>query len=163
MRLPNIMSYRTKSLLLLFVLFCSFASLSSLNLSSTPPPGDYEWQKLISNDFVEISYRYQHCDLPAEGMNNEYVLLRIENKVSSELTVEWDIEYWYNDKCIGCSENSSENHIIINLLPGETLEGDCTKFRDRSLTILSKMLHIKSSSVLTDFKLNSLTTSVINH
>jgi len=144
-------------LLSLFCFVILFATTSfTFDNQDLDPLHPENWTSLISNDLVDINYRYEICDLPSEGMRNEYLYIQVINRVNEEVVVEWDSEYWYNGNCIGCDSEGSEHHQRLVLLPNETIEGSCANFRNQSLVILSKMLHIDSNTELTDFNINSL-------
>jgi hypothetical protein len=115
-----------------------------------------DWQLLLSNEFVDVSYRYAECSLPSEGIHNEYAYIQIKNKTSKELKIEWNTEYWYNDKCTGCDAGNKEDHKTVILKSNETLEGNCSKDCQHSLMILSKKLNLNMKTTLTNFNLRDL-------
>lgn len=114
------------------------------------------WQLLESNEFIDINYKYEECKIPSQGTHNENVYLQIKNKTGNAISVEWNTEYWYNDKCYGCETSNIENHKSIYLAPNTILEGVCTKDVNPALVIFSKMLNIETNSVLTNFNLRDI-------
>jgi len=138
------------------MLNCSFITNDEHKVRST------SWQTLKEDDKIEIRYRYSDCDLPSNGTHNENVYLQITNKTNQKIQLEWNTEYWYNDKCIGCEKENMENHKTLLLKPNQTLEGSCSEKCDQSLMIFSKMLNFDIKSVLTDFNLRDLKTTVIS-
>lgn len=114
------------------------------------------WQILLSTSEIEICYRYEDCKLPASGLNNENVYLRVTNKTSTILKVEWAAEYWYNNKCSGCEEGNQENNKSITLNPMEAKEGKCSENCESELKIFSKMLGQGTRSELTNFNLKNI-------
>lgn len=134
----------------LILLNCSFVIQEGNKIKSNT------WQPLNSNEFVEIKYKYQECNLPSNGTNNENVYLQIKNKTGQKIQLEWNTEYWYNGKCNGCEAGNTENHKIIILNPNETIEGSCSEKCDQSLMIFSTMLNFEIKSKLTDFNLRDI-------
>lgn len=119
------------------------------------------WQLLASNEFIDINYKYGECKLPSQGTHDEFVYLQIKNKTNKELKIEWNTEYWYNEKCYGCEDGNTENHKTIHLIPNTTIEGICAEDVNPALVILSKMLNIKISTELTNFNLRDIKTTIV--
>ncbi|MGE0562146.1 MAG: hypothetical protein AB7O47_10035 [Flavobacteriales bacterium] len=59
------------------------------------------WEVLKSNDYITISYKYSNCHFP-DNSKIDNVYLQVKNKTNQEVFLQWNIEYWYNDNCIGC-------------------------------------------------------------
>jgi uncharacterized protein YcfL len=138
------------------LLNCSFVTTDEHKIKSS------SWQSLKSDNDIEIKYRYADCDLPSYGTHNENVYLQITNKTDKKIQLEWNVEYWYNNKCSGCESGNLENHKIIKLNPHETIQGSCSEKCDPSLLIFSKMLNTGTKSELTDFNLRDIkVTSIV--
>ena len=157
-----------KSIITAMLLMMFFISNVSAQKESAPESStsamkakSEDWQLLLSNEFVDVSYRYADCKLPNEGIYNEYVYLQIKNKTTKELKTEWNTEYWYKDKCHGCDSGNIENHKTVFLKPNETIEGSCIKECNRSLMMLSKMLDLDTKSKLSNFNLRGLKVTTI--
>lgn len=118
------------------------------------------WQLLESNEFIDINYKYEECELLSQGTHDENVYLQIKNKTGSAITVEWNTEYWYNQKCYGCEGSNLENHKTIYLAPNTTIEGVCAKDVNPALVIFSKMLNVETNSVLTNFNLRNIKATI---
>jgi len=118
------------------------------------------WKLLASNEFIDVNYKYEECTIPSQGTHDENVYLQIKNKTAQAITVEWNTEYWYNNKCYGCEDGNTENHKTIYLAPNATIEGVCAKNANPALVILSKMLNVKTGSELTNFNLRDIKTTV---
>ena len=82
----------------LAVLCITFISLYSSNLFAVNPN---EWTTYFDNDSVKIEFIYSNCEY-AETFNQEFVILRIINKLNSELVISWKDELWYDDICANC-------------------------------------------------------------
>jgi hypothetical protein len=120
-----------------------------------------EWVSLIKTPEVEISYRYAECNMPATGMHQENVYLKVENKTSQSIRIEWRVEYWYNGKCLGCEGTQSEYVKNLNLKPTEVLSGECIEDPIPELRIFSRMLDRDAGSLLTNFEIRNLKTAII--
>jgi uncharacterized protein YcfL len=164
MKTRNQIFYRNIASLLLFeMIFLSsvYAQDTSVMVSSPEiKVKSSEWQLLANNEFVAISYKYEECNLPSQGSHDEFVYLQLKNKTTNALTIEWNTEYWYNEKCYGCEANNNENHFTIQLMPNTILEGVCAENVNPALKILSKMLNIETKTVLTDFSLRDIKITV---
>ena len=119
------------------------------------------WQLLANNEFIDINYKYGECNLPSQGTHDEFVYLQIKNKTNKELKIEWNTEYWYNEKCYGCEDGNTENHKTIHLIPNTTIEGICAEDVNPALVILSRMLNIKINTELTNFNLREIKTTIV--
>lgn len=135
---------------------------SSFTLKDETKIRSANWQILHSTSEIEICYRYEECKLPASGLNNENVYLKITNRTANTLKVEWATEYWYNNKCNGCEEGSQENNKSIILNPMEAKEGKCSENCESELKIFSKMLGKGTRSELTNFNLKNIKIYPIN-
>jgi hypothetical protein len=153
---PMILKYRLIFIFLFAFIFSSFTDQNPKKRSS-------EWQTLYSTTQLEIKYRYAECKLPSMGMHNENVYLQVVNKTNERIKVEWNVEYWYNEKCNGCNSVDNENYKSIVIKPNETLEGSCSEQCSKELVLFSKMLNSEAKSVLTDFNLRDLkVTTILN-
>ena len=119
------------------------------------------WKLLAGNEFIDINYKYGECNLPSQGTHDEFVYLQIKNKTNKELKIEWNTEYWYNEKCYGCEDGNTENHKTIHLIPNTTIEGICAEDVNPALVILSRMLNIKINTELTNFNLREIKTTIV--
>lgn len=135
--------------------------ISKLSFSQhTGLKGNKEWEILKSLKEVEIRYRYDECSLPSQGTHYENVYLQFINKTSEKIIVTWKNEYWYDEKCYGCDNTSSEFEKSITLDPFETAEGKCAMDTKKQLVILSKMLDLENQSVLTNFNLKDIEVTI---
>lgn len=154
---------RANLLLLIGIIFISnmyaqeTASMQSLSETKVKSA---VWQLLASNEFIDINYKYGECNLPSQGTHDEFVYLQIKNKTNKELKIEWNTEYWYNEKCYGCEDGNTENHRVIYLIPNTIIEGICAEDVNPALVILSRMLNIKINTELTNFNLRDIKTTV---
>ncbi len=158
-------SKRSNLLLIIGIIFLSnvYAQNTTVIPSSTSETKVKSpvWQVLLSNELIDINYKYGECIVPSQGTHDEFVYLQIKNKTNKELNIEWNTEYWYSGKCYGCEDGNTENHKTIHLIPNTTMEGICAKDVNPALVILSKMLNIETNTELTNFNLRDIKTTIV--
>ncbi|MES2588990.1 MAG: hypothetical protein V4622_08420 [Bacteroidota bacterium] len=116
-----------------------------------------EWQSLFNNDLVNINYRYSECNLIQDAINKEEYYLQIQNLSNETLTLSWDLELIYGDKCFNCYGENDELKFELTLNPNESIEGSCGERNQYKLNIFSKFLDGKSQAKLSDFNIKNLT------
>ena len=137
-------------LLGLITAFCSTNALAQ-GKETAKELSTSEWKSLITHDNVSVDYRFTNCDLE-RGMDAQLVLLRINNKNNDDVTVEWDLELFYNDVCKTCGYD--EYHRTYTLKANSSIEGQCTVYDTDQLTLHVKYLvEAYAKEVLTNFKL----------
>lgn len=117
------------------------------------------WEVLTSNDYITISYKYSNCNFP-NNSNFDNVYLQIKNKIDQEVFLQWNIEYWYVNRCIGC-ETETMNKCSIVLKPNEIVEGWCIEKINQSLVVFSKKSNYKINPNVTKFYLKNVKASLI--
>ena len=141
------------------ILIAFFSLFTSNSMGSNPT----EWEIYFENDTVKIEYTYENCEY-AETFNQEFVILRIINKLNSELVIVWKEELWYDDICANCEQDNIESRKVINLKAGERLEGECNI--NSNLKIFSKftdkiedlpILGVEKIATLSRFELKNIT------
>ena len=144
----------------LVVLGIAFISLYSSNLFANNPN---EWTTYFDNDSVKIEFIYSNCEY-TETFNQEFVILRIINKLNAELVISWKDELWYDDICANCEQDNTESRKVINIKAGERIEGGCNI--NSNLKIFSKftdkiedlpILGVEKIATLSRFELKNIT------
>jgi len=135
----------------------AFITLISTTLSASNPA---DWETYFENDSIKIEFTYQNCEY-IEQFNSEYVIFRITNHTNNNLTIQWEGQLWYDENCINCETNNSENRRQIIILATTSSEGKCNINND--LRIFSKftskledMPGINKINALTKFELTNL-------
>lgn len=139
----------------------AFSSNAMTGIGTPDNVSNSEWQEVFSNDQVIIKYKYQYCNEPSKGINNEYVYFQFTNLTTENLEISFSKELWYNTKCITCNNESQEYNFTVKLNPGEYIEGKCGETNDRALYIFSKMADGLSKSELTSFNLKNIKTIIL--
>jgi hypothetical protein len=114
------------------------------------------WRTYFENDQVKIEYKFSECD-PEMGYDFEQVILRFVNKSTKKMDIDWHIHLYYDKKCLTCNY-PDEYARTIQLLPNETLEGNCDRETINELKLFSKFIDVNYSkgAILTSFQLASL-------
>jgi len=146
------MNFKNMLLYLVLVLF--------LNTSLKATPAN-NWTDYYSDNEIKIEYQYLNCEY-SDRYNQEFVILKITNLTNKQISVSWNNESWYDEKCINCSEdnaNESFNEILINA--NQFVTGSCST--QNNLRIFSKfsdslanMPGVKKIVKLTKFKLQNI-------
>lgn len=141
-----------KSLTLLLVLLATTLT-AMAQFEATP-----DWTMVHEQDEFTVEYRWMDCPDPANGMHKEYIVLRYDNRTSSDLIVKFDMERYYNGVCATCANEDNELGRMVELPANSVVAGDCTT-RDRSQRVFYRMLKPKTNSLLTDLRLLDFTVS----
>ncbi|NLL27206.1 MAG: hypothetical protein GX259_00245 [Bacteroidales bacterium] len=154
-----------KNIYKIFLLFAMIFLMSFSNVYSQKVnfKRTEKWQTINKVDGVSFYYKVAACTDSLNGLSNEMVLLKLENKKNIAVKVEWNLFKYYNGKCINCdTEKNSENYSFITLQPNSAKEGACFDYGVKNLSFLSKMLNFSSNtSELTDFELKNIAVSAI--
>jgi len=139
-------------------IFIAIISLMSIPLSATNPA---DWETYFENDTVKIEYTYQNCEY-LEQFNSEFVILRITNNTTQDITIEWQEQLWLDDNCINCELYNPEFRKEIKISANHTTSGDCkisnnlrifSKFTEK----LEDMPGVNRIVALSKFELKNLT------
>ena len=115
------------------------------------------WSTYLENDQVKISVRSNDCDYPEKGINNRYLLFKIENQSSNPVTISYDIDRSYNG-----NELVPDNNGFEFLLPSQSsLQADCDDLKE-GLHLFSKMLNVSGKSSLSGFEFSNVVVNGIN-
>ncbi len=125
---------------------------SLLILAALIKPGVAQeaWQNHFRNTEVEINYRSLECHDEINGIRKKLVVFQFVNLTGKSLSVSFDKQMWYGDKCTGC-DRSPEQQFTVKLTPNQTLAGSCED-KTKALYIVEKMIGAKSAA-LTKFEL----------
>ncbi len=138
--------------LLLGVLF--LVSLSFTFDKSNADWAIYDWIEIFSTKDISIAKQTLGCNDVKNGINKEYVFLKLHNNSKSQIEITFTTEVYYNNKCYSC-DNTSEYTHSITLDAGSSIEGDCDN-KTKGLAVFSKMLDGSTSSSLTKFEVKDV-------
>ncbi len=138
-----------------------FLCIVSYFLNATNSNSDIYYE----DDKIKIQYSYFNCDYQ-QIFDQEFVFLKITNKTSKKIKVNWQEELWYDNKCVNCETSNQENRKTIILMPEEIKESDCyliemPKIFSKFSEELSKMPGVKKIVSLSNFSLNNITITYV--
>lgn len=150
-----------KKLFLTRTLFLVLFIVSSISVSAGGVKlKNGNWNRLSVNSLAIVNYKYVNCDLPSQGTHQEMVYLQFKNLSKKTIVISYDLLKFYNNKCVNCEENAEGKHFVIELAPGQSLEGACDSKNNQGIKIFSKMLDFEASSVLTDFEISNFNVKI---
>ncbi|MBK9591517.1 MAG: hypothetical protein IPO32_08410 [Crocinitomicaceae bacterium] len=117
-----------------------------------------EWTLYKSIQGVNVSFQEMSCstnDAPAQVA----YIIKFENTTNQSLTISWDLAVWYNNEKLSHDVSEGENHYVIDLLPNQTVLGDCsTPFG--ALYIFKDFITYVSPTKLTKFEFENLQVAI---
>ena len=146
-------------IILFFSSFCSFAQNAAIkrNLDTTSVK-----QVIYEDEVVAIFYTIEPC-YPEIGFDQEKIILQLQNKTSLRINISWHSLLYYNGKCNTC-DYPNEYTSSFELIPNQSLIGDCSLNSNHGLTFFSKFIdeNYTGNAELTDFSLKDIKTSIIS-
>lgn len=125
-------------------------------------PGQSVWETYFEDEKIKIEYKLLNCEY-TDFFNQEFVILQITNKSNNKISVEWQEQYWYDNICNNCEQESNEfrKKTIVNA--NETVIGQCNfhsnlKIFSKFTEKLEDMPGVEKIVVLTKFELKNITT-----
>ncbi len=141
------------------VFFCLFSKGQSYQTDSISIKNIIvnDWITYFSNSDVEINYKVSQCD-PSIGYDSEMILLKVENKTSSDILMDWHMILYYSQTCKTC-DYFDEYHYSISLPANNEIQGNCDINSNYQLKIFSKFIdpNYTLNEQLTSFELRGLT------
>ena len=136
----------------ILILF-AMSFINSYSENKTQLPSE-EWEFYKEVNGIQIYFKHSECNDEKNGLYQELVLLKFINTTKENLTIEWDNELWYDGKCWTCDNDSKEeNHFILKLKAGESIEGECGLDKSRILQIFQRYTNHDDVPVLSNFEL----------
>lgn len=147
-----------KKILCLASLFCSVIAFGQVatNHVEADHINSSTWQLYLDNPEVKIELKREDCDIKS-GLAQQYIFVRLTNKTQNTLTLNWEMDMFYNGNCLTCGVGEYEWSYTLE--PAQSVEGECTLDADKRLRIFSKFIdpNYTNTSVLTGFKFSNLT------
>ncbi len=112
------------------------------------------WKNYFQSDDLEINYRAEDCHDHANDVHKRLIFFQFVNKTAQTLTITFNKEQWFGDRCINC-EDTPENRHIVRLTPQQTLTPNCEEKLSRAYYIFDKMLK-QEASKLSRFELKNI-------
>lgn len=116
-----------------------------------------EWKLYKEVTGLQIYTNDLNCHDNQNGIHNQFICFQFINNSNETMTVSWQHELWYNDKCTTCGRPANnENTYKIILAPGESIEGNCDKTSSSGLKIFSNFINTAKGSKLSKFEFKNL-------
>lgn len=134
------------------LVFCILAFQSLGQTTATP----LTWNSYYENDELHIELAEAQRSDTANGIFNNYLLIRITNKTAEELDVSFQKKLSYNLK-----PSTSDVVQPIRLLAGEIKTGSIDPSTDKTLRIFVNQYSGKNKNVLTDYSLTDISSTTV--
>ena len=140
-------------------ILCLFFSLLSFQLAfgqnTSEDLSSWKLYKEISG--LQIFSKEIGCHDSQNGIHEQYIVFQFINNTTEKITVVWQKEVWYNDKCVTCDIPSHlENNYTFSLAPGESVEGTCEASSSSGLKIFNHFMNTSKGSKLTKFEFKNM-------
>ena len=138
-----------KSLLFTFAILFSFSNAFAQQ---------NEWELFQEVDGVKFYKKEASCEFN-NAPNQKWYLIKVENTNSYAVKAEWDKHMWYNNECANCDsydETTPEDHQIVELEAGNSVEGKCEIPAINALSVFIEFTVYQSNVKLTKFQLDNL-------
>jgi len=147
-----------KNILCLAGLFCSVFAFGQVatNHVETDDVTSSAWYLYLDNPDVKIELKRADCAINT-GLDQQYIFVRLTNRTQSNITLNWEMDMFYNDDCLTCGVGEYEWNYTLE--PSQVVEGECTLDADKRLRLFSKFIdpNYTNNSELTGFKFSNLT------
>lgn len=110
-----------------------------------------DWVPYFTNNQLTISIKYQDYNYPEKGVNNRYLLIKLENKTNENLTVNYDLDRSYN----GIKTKPDVNGFEFKIPANSSIEAQKDDLK-AGLHLFAKMLNVEGKSTLSDFAFSDL-------
>lgn len=158
---------RTKDYIMKYILCLTSLALCFFSYSQIPTNfvesadiNNSNWIVYTENQEVKIEFKRADCHLNS-GYDKQYFLVRITNKTQNDVSVNWEMDLFYNNDCKTCG--ISEYQWQIDLDPQGVAVGDCANGSENKLRMFSKFIdaNYTNTSVLTGFQFSNLTINTL--
>lgn len=145
-----------KTLVLLFIIFLNVL-FSQLAFSQRTTEDLSQWKLYKEVSGLQIFSKDIGCHDIQNGIHEQYIVFQFINSTSETMSVKWQHELWYNDKCITCDKAATiENTFQFELEPEQAVEGNCDKTGSAGLKIFTHFIGSSKGSSLNNFEFKNL-------
>lgn len=131
----------------------AFVGLSQSNKVDVESIGN-QWQSYFENNQVKIQVKKENCSFPQEGIHQQFLLFKYQNKLSQAIVVDLHNDFYYNDQCSTCGVD--EYNYSFSIDPNSSLEATCDLLAPGYKTIFVKQTNMNTSSELTSVELTDI-------
>ena len=131
-----------------FGLIAIIASIVFTSFNSTE-----EWQ--LHKHFKGLSFYYKtaDCDDKANGLFQDFIILKIVNNSNVDLEVKFKKSVWYGGECTNCDSDSEEHYVTIKIKAGEEIIGNC---KSGDLSIFKEFKDKPDVAKLSNFEISDI-------
>jgi len=108
----------------------------------------------FSDESVTISTELIDCISNKNGTAKQYLSIKIENKLQTEVQVKFKKNLWYDGICTNCESESDEHLVNLKVAAASTAFGNCSS--GKPAMIFVKMLNLENVRQLTHFELKDI-------
>lgn len=142
-----------KNLVSLILTITLSLSLMSMNLNAQ----DSDWKLYKEINGIQIYQMEKECHDEANGLHQEFILLKCVNTTSNDMELSWTLEAWYDGECTTCHDpDNPEYQFSVKVNAGESVRGSCDIREGKTLKIFKGFLNKEGTSTLTKFELKNL-------
>jgi hypothetical protein len=153
--MKNKLSQLSKQILIILFALIAFSA-------NTKAENPTKWILHSEQNGVQVYYRYENCDDNVNDIHQQMVILKFVNTTNQNLSVEWDLEAYYNDICTTCGKKDKEQHFSTQLSAGEIKIGNFeNRATQKELLIFAKFTKMESKVKLTKFNLANMKISIL--
>ncbi len=143
------------------LLTCSLALLGFVAMGQSELKATKNWTLFYEDERIQFYSKYYDCEVPAEGLYAEYVLLKAVNKTNHPIEITWFTDAYYGNECANCDHDARDRKRTTKLSPKQIIEGDCLPGLNIGLKVFSKWLRMENKRTLTRVAVTDITTQYI--
>lgn len=122
---------------------------------ATSEINNFNWTTYVDNPTFTIEYKRTDCAVNS-GLDKQYFLIKITNKTQSDISLNWEMELFYNGDCKTCGIDEYKWDYTVG--PLTSVEGECAVGAENKLRLFSKFIdaNYSSDAELTGFQFSNL-------
>lgn len=140
---------------LTFRKICFLALFLALHLSAPAQNSGLNWQVYQDEESYRIEQANTHCSNLGNGtVSADYIFLKLTNKTTKEITLSFQVEAYYDEKCRTCN---SEFYYSFEIPAKKSIEPNC-KWENGQLAIIKNYVSgLNDPSRFTKLQLTNIT------
>ena len=139
-----------------FIIVCAlliFTSYTNILNAQNSSEDISSWKIYKEISGMQIFSKEIGCHDNNNGIHEQYFVFQFINSTSETISVSWQKELWYDNKCITCDKPANtENTFHLILAPEESVEGSCDNSSSAGLRIFTNFINSSKGTKLTKFE-----------
>ncbi len=120
-----------------------------------------EYKLILNEQGIQVFAKEIECHDNQNGIHQAFYALQFINNTNKNIVVSWNIDYWMNGACITCNKpKTAENTCVLQLLPGQSIEGTCDKTSPKGTRVYIRELNNSKTPVLSKFEIVNLNINI---